>query len=48
MTNLTLNVKNVHVRYEDETYPYLHPFSFGVCLESATVKTVNGEWVLGD
>jgi hypothetical protein len=33
LMNLTLNINNLHIRYEDETYPYLHPFSFGVCLD---------------
>ena len=27
-------MKNVHIRYEDETYPFQHPFSFGICLDS--------------
>jgi hypothetical protein len=37
--NLTLTVNNVHIRYEDETYPYCHPFSFGVCLDSGYLRS---------
>lgn len=42
--NLTLTVNNVHIRYEDETYPYMHPFSFGMCLSSLVLHSSKGEW----
>jgi hypothetical protein len=44
LKNLTLTVKKLHIRYEDETYPYCHPFSFGVTLESLCIRSINSEW----
>ena len=38
LMNLTLSVNNVHIRYEDETYPFQHPFSFGICLDSLNLN----------
>jgi len=38
LMNLTLTVNNVHIRYEDETYPFQHPFSFGICLDSLNLS----------
>ena len=33
LIHLTLTINNLHIRYEDETYPYEHPFSFGLCID---------------
>ena len=44
LMNLTLTINNVHIRYEDETYPYMHPFSFGLCLSSLILQSSKGEW----
>jgi hypothetical protein len=48
LKNLTLTVKTVHIRYEDETYPYCHPYSFGICLDSMVIKTAPQEWLFGE
>jgi hypothetical protein len=39
LMNLTLTVNNVHIRYEDETYPFCHPFSFGISLDSGSIRS---------
>ena len=39
LKTLTLTVRNLHIRYEDDIYPYLSPFSCGICFESLTIKT---------
>lgn len=39
LKTLTLTVNNLHIRYEDDIYPYLSPFACGVCFESLTIKT---------
>lgn len=44
MKNLSLKVTNVHIRYEDDTYPFVYPFSAGISLQSLTVSTVPMEW----
>jgi len=41
--NLTLKMTNVHIRYEDDTYPLSCPFSVGVCWQTFSVKTVPQE-----
>ena len=45
LKNLTLKVSNLHIRYEDDIYPFNNPFSFGICLQNLGVKTVPQEWV---
>jgi len=44
LKNLTLIVHKIHIRYEDETYPYQHPFAFGVNVDNLFVQTSNQEW----
>jgi hypothetical protein len=39
LINLTLTINNLHIRYEDETYPFQHPFSFGLCLDNLVLKS---------
>ncbi|OMJ66801.1 hypothetical protein SteCoe_36233 [Stentor coeruleus] len=48
LKNLILTVKNVHIRYEDETYPYQNPFSIGFSLNKLEVKNISHEWVYSD
>lgn len=44
LKNLTLTMKSVHVRFEDETYPYLHPLALGFSLERLEIKNISQEW----
>ena len=39
LIHLTLTINNLHIRYEDETYPYDHPFSFGICIDKVLLKS---------
>ncbi|CAG9311835.1 unnamed protein product [Blepharisma stoltei] len=48
LMNLTLIVHRVHIRYEDETYPYNHPFAFGISLDNMEVKTASQEWIFDE
>ena len=48
LKNLVLTVKSVHIRYEDETYAYLNPYSIGVSLSRLEVKNVSQEWLYKD
>ena len=48
IVNLTLVLANVHIRYEDEIYPYRHPFSLSIVFESLLVNTAGQEWYLND
>ena len=48
MKNLTLTIKSVHIRYEDETYPYLNPFAIGFSLSKLEVKNISSEFVYKD
>ena len=48
LVNLTLTVDTVHIRYEDETYPYKHPFALSVIFDSLNMKTAGTEWYLDD
>ena len=41
LKNLTLTVKSVHVRFEDETYPYQNPLALGVSLERLDIKNIS-------
>lgn len=45
LKNLTLKVSNLHIRYEDDIYPFNSPFSFGICMQTLSVRTVAQEWV---
>lgn len=47
LKNLTLVVRKLHIRFEDETYPYCHPFSFGFTLEALNIRSINSEWSFG-
>ena len=48
LKNLVLTVKSVHIRYEDETYPYLNPYAIGLSIQKLEVKNVTQEWVYKD
>lgn len=48
LKNLILTVKSVHIRYEDETYPYQNPFSIGFSLNKLEVKNISHEWAYSD
>ena len=43
LKNLTLTIKNIHIRYEDEVYSYQNPFAIGFSLSKIEVKNVNQE-----
>ncbi|RNA03908.1 vacuolar sorting-associated 13A [Brachionus plicatilis] len=42
--NLELEIKNIHVRYEDDFSKPEHPFSAGVTLNSIEIKTTDENW----
>lgn len=42
--NLQITIKNIHVRYEDQTSVPLHSFSLGICLEELSAVSTNAEW----
>lgn len=44
LINLALTLQSVHVRFEDETYPYMHPYAITVVFSEFYVKTVGLEW----
>ena len=46
LKNLTLTVKSVHIRFEDETYPYLNPLALGLSLERLDIKNIAKEWCI--
>jgi Vacuolar sorting-associated protein 13, N-terminal/N-terminal region of Chorein or VPS13 len=48
LKNLILTVKCVHIRYEDETYPYQNPFAIGISLSRLDVKNISHEYVYKD
>jgi vacuolar protein sorting-associated protein 13A/C len=45
MRNLELQIRNVHVRYEDNYTKPEHPFSFGITLNSIEIKTADENWL---
>lgn len=45
--NLQLNIKNVHIRYEDSTTVPDYPFCFGVAIESLTAQSCDINWIPG-
>jgi Vacuolar sorting-associated protein 13, N-terminal/N-terminal region of Chorein or VPS13 len=44
LKNLVLTIKSIHIRYEDETYPYEHPLAIGMSLAKLEVKNIPSEW----
>lgn len=48
LKNLILTVRSVHVSYEDESYPFEHPFSIGVSVDKVEYKNSSQEWVVSD
>ncbi|KAA6378970.1 MAG: hypothetical protein EZS28_025503, partial [Streblomastix strix] len=44
ITNLQVNIKNIHIRYEDVTYKK-NPFVLGLFLGSLSIKSTDGKWV---
>ena len=48
LKNLVLTINSVHIRYEDETYPYQNPFTIGFSLSRLEVKNITQEWVYKD
>lgn len=45
--NLQLNIKDVHIRYEDSTTISNYPFCFGVTIESLTAQSCDMNWMPG-
>lgn len=43
INNVQVHIKNVHIRYEDQSTS-LVPFAFGVTLGSLTVNTTDADW----
>ena len=48
LKNLVLTINSVHIRYEDETYPYNNPYTIGFSLSKLEVKNVSQEWIYKD
>jgi hypothetical protein len=46
--NLNIKVEQVHIRFEDEIYPYRHPYSITVMLDKFEAKCAENEWFLDD
>lgn len=46
--NLTLIIETIHIKYEDETYPYKHPFSLTLLIDSLEIKPTPTEWSFDD
>ena len=46
--NLTLVVDTIHIRFEDEIYPFLHPYSISIVMDNFNIKTSSYEWFLDD
>ncbi|OMJ70881.1 hypothetical protein SteCoe_31042 [Stentor coeruleus] len=46
--NLTLIIETMHIKYEDETYPYKHPFSLTLLIDSLEIKPASAEWSFDD
>ncbi|CAF0704730.1 unnamed protein product [Brachionus calyciflorus] len=42
--NLELEIKNIHIRYEDNFSKPEHPFSAGITLNSVEIKTTDEKW----
>ena len=42
--NLQLEVRNVHIRYEDSISNPAKPFSFGITIEELVGKSTNDKW----
>ncbi|KAL4233287.1 Vacuolar protein sorting-associated protein 13D [Mactra antiquata] len=45
LENLQLNIKDVHIRYEDDTTNLNCPFSFGVVIKNLSAQSTDGNWV---
>ncbi|XP_078095171.1 intermembrane lipid transfer protein VPS13D isoform X4 [Mustelus asterias] len=43
--NVELKVRNVHLRFEDDTTIPGHPFAFGICIKSVSVQNAEDELV---
>ncbi|OMJ95915.1 hypothetical protein SteCoe_644 [Stentor coeruleus] len=48
LQNLSITIDTMHIRYEDETYPYKHPFSITLLIESLEIKSASTEWIFDD
>lgn len=46
--NLKFHVHKVHVRYEDDVYPYQNPFAAGFCVENIEISTAKSEFFLNE
>lgn len=42
--NLQITIKNIHIRYEDQSSVPNHPFSLGISLEELSAVSTNAEW----
>lgn len=42
--NLQITIKNIHIRYEDQTSVPRHPFSVGISLAELSAVSTNSEW----
>ena len=40
-----LKIRDVHLRYEDDTLNPACPFSFGVVIKELSAQSTDGEWV---
>lgn len=44
INNIQVKVRNVHIRYEDDTTDPQHPFALGVTLEEVSARSCNSRW----
>ncbi|XP_053397933.1 intermembrane lipid transfer protein VPS13D-like isoform X2 [Mercenaria mercenaria] len=45
LENLQLNIKDVHIRYEDDVTNPGCPFSFGVVIKNLSAQSTDGSWI---
>ncbi len=47
LSNMALNVTNLHIRFEDDYFSQAVPFAFGIVCEGLTSYRVGNEWRFG-
>lgn len=41
---LKLEIKRIHIRYEDDYFQNIHPFSFGLMIDSISIDNSDTDW----
>lgn len=47
LKNVTLTINRIHLRYEDDYFSQINPFSFGLLCDQIISYGVNNEWQFG-